>query len=271
MFKLAFKMAEQLIAPHLCPACVAEVADRFYNLRSGRDHVRGNGGNDLIESGGGYDTFNGDSGSDTVSYANANSYVIAHLGQGRANIKNSGLGTNERDTLISIENIIGSDFGDQLTGSNGNNQVEGGAGDDRVHGGFGGRNILYGGAGDDTLISASEANSHNTLIGGANADTFVIGQQDNVVDIIRDFTPDDGDEIKFLIGNGANKNSLDAVFNDSYVNHVSTRFEDYTGNGKLDTVMTFDINNFSSGQNTLILEGFTAPLLIDYISVEVDA
>ena len=122
-----------------------------------------------------------------------------------------------------------------------------------------------------TLISASEANSHNTLIGGANADTFVIGQQDNVVDIIRDFTPDDGDEIKFLIGNGANKNSLDAVFNDSYVNHVSTRFEDYTGNGKLDTVMTFDINNFSSGQNTLILEGFTAPLLIDYISVEVDA
>ena len=38
-----------------------EEADRFYNLRSGRDHVRGNGGNDLIESGGGYDTFNGGS------------------------------------------------------------------------------------------------------------------------------------------------------------------------------------------------------------------
>ena len=28
MFKLAFKMAEQLIATHLCPACDAEVADR---------------------------------------------------------------------------------------------------------------------------------------------------------------------------------------------------------------------------------------------------
>ena len=28
MLKLAFKMAEQLIAPHLCPACDAEVADR---------------------------------------------------------------------------------------------------------------------------------------------------------------------------------------------------------------------------------------------------
>ena len=182
------------------------------------------------------------------------------MGQGKANIKNSGLGTNERDTLISIENIIGSDFGDQLTGSNGNNQVEGGAGDDRVHGGFGGRNILYGGAGDDTLISASEANSHNTLIGGANPDTFVIGQQDNVVDIIRDFTPDDGDKIHFLIGNSANKNSLDAVFNDSYVNNVSTRFEDYTGNGKLDTVMTFDINNFSSGQYTLILGVHCAPV-----------
>ena len=113
-----------------------EDADRFYNLQSGRDHVRGNGGNDLIESGGAYDTFNGGSGSDTVSYANANSYVIAHLGEGRANIKNSGLGINERDTLISIENLIGSNFGDQLTGSDGKNQIEGGAGDDRLHGGF---------------------------------------------------------------------------------------------------------------------------------------
>ena len=150
-------------------------------------------------------------------------------------------------------------------------QSEGGAGNDRIYGGSSGTNILYGGDGTDTLISAGGAGSHNTLIGGADNDTFVIAQQDRVIDIIKDFNPDDGDKIKFLIGNSANKNDIDKLLKDNYLNHKSTTIEDYKNDGTMDTVLTFDTNIFRTPNYQLILEGFTAPLLIDYVKVEVDA
>ena len=251
--------------------------DYFHNLGGGSDTVNGGEGNDLFLSDGAYDVFNGGGGSDTVSYANATSWVDAQLssgnyGSGFGNISGVGLEPGKRDHYRSIENLIGSDFGDRLRGGDGDNQIEGGAGNDNITGGNGGTNTLYGGAGSDKLIAATNSGSHNTLIGGADNDTFVIAQQDNIIDIIRDFTPDDGDKIHFLIGDSASKNSLDALLNDNYLNHQSTTTDtDYTGNGQNDTVLTFNISIFTSGDYILILEGYTAPLLIDYISVEVDA
>jgi Ca2+-binding RTX toxin-like protein len=63
------------------------------------------------------------------------------------------------DTLISIENVIGSDHGDALTGDDGANRLSGrrghdtlmgGEGDDHLRGN-GGRDWIAGGAGSDTL------------------------------------------------------------------------------------------------------------------------
>ena len=63
------------------------------------------------------------------------------------------------DTLVSIENIIGSAFRDHLTGDSNANRLQGGAGSDLIEAGAGtdtlegedGDDSLAGGAGDDTL------------------------------------------------------------------------------------------------------------------------
>lgn len=66
----------------------------------------------------------------------------------------------ERDSLNSIENLLGSNFNDQLIGSAGANVLEGGLGND-------------------------------VLTGGGGADTFVYRIPDNGVDTITDFAADD--------------------------------------------------------------------------------
>ena len=53
--------------------------------------------------------------------------------------------------LVSIENVIGTGFNDNLTGSAQDNRIEAGDGDDFVDGGAGGRDVLIGGNGIDTV------------------------------------------------------------------------------------------------------------------------
>lgn len=62
------------------------------------------------------------------------------------------------DTLVSIENLVGSDYDDYLRGNNESNRLEGRAGNDRILGeggddilmGGAGKSVLEGGAGNDT-------------------------------------------------------------------------------------------------------------------------
>jgi len=50
---------------------------------------------------------------------------------------------DERDTLISIENITGTNFKDRLTGDAGANTIAGGGGSDRLEGGGGADTFMY--------------------------------------------------------------------------------------------------------------------------------
>jgi len=61
------------------------------------------------------------------------------------------------DTLIGIENLTGSAFGDTLKGTSGDNVLIGGAGDDALYG-RGGFNRLDGGDGIDTVFYLDAAN-----------------------------------------------------------------------------------------------------------------
>ena len=87
--------------------------------------LQGLGGNDLLTGGAGNDTLDGGTGTDTASYAAASSGVTVDLSAGTA----TGDGS---DTLISIENVIGSAYNDTFITTTGVHVFDGGAGSDTL-------------------------------------------------------------------------------------------------------------------------------------------
>jgi Ca2+-binding RTX toxin-like protein len=126
------------------------------------DSLTGNGGDNVLTGGLGGDALNGAGGTDTASYAKAASGVTAFLA---AAILNGGEAAG--DSYTSIENLLGSAFGDHLVGDSGDNRLDGGLGDDQLVDGFG-ADVLVGGEGDDTLTGGAGA---DVLDGGAGNDT----------------------------------------------------------------------------------------------------
>ncbi|MGD1717041.1 calcium-binding protein [Dapis sp. BLCC M172] len=120
----------------------------------GNDQLFGYAGNDVLLGGKGADTLNGGDGLDFVSYQDNNQGTGATVDLSQGKASNDGFGT--QDTLISIENVTGSDYDDNIKGD-------------------GDANILIGRLGTDILT------------GGAGADTFYVGEGD----IIKDFAVED--------------------------------------------------------------------------------
>ena len=118
--------------------------DDFISGGGDRDILHGGAGNDFISGGAGRDTINGGDGEDYAVYEDAAEGVVVDLGAGTAR------GGGGDDTLISIENLLGSAYGDTLIGDTGSNVLRGIGGDDILQGG-GGDDVLEGGAGADTL------------------------------------------------------------------------------------------------------------------------
>lgn len=105
------------------------------------DTLRGTNGENTLRGGEGDDTIDGRGGTDTASYLIATGPVTVNLATGTAT------GADGNDTLISIENVIGSLYGDVLIGDARDNWLRG---EDTTFGGDG-NDTLYGGAGNDTL------------------------------------------------------------------------------------------------------------------------
>ena len=112
------------------------------------DQLLGDDGANRLRPRGGDDIVDGRGGVDTVDYSSGvTGGVTVDLAAGTA--------TGGNDTLISIEAVIGSGFGDTLLGSTAANRLEGGGGDDLL-GGRGGQDTFDGGAGFD-YVSYSAA------------------------------------------------------------------------------------------------------------------
>jgi serralysin len=120
---------------------------------AGADSLSGVGGNDTLKGGTGADRLDGGSGTDTVIFGVVAAGLTINLAGGVA----SGDGG---DTLVSIENAVGSRYADTLTGNGSANTLDGAQGADMIFGG-GGADRLIGGKGGDQLT------------GGAAADRFV--------------------------------------------------------------------------------------------------
>lgn len=138
------------------------------------DILQGLGGDDMLEGLGGNDTLDGGEANDTASYSQAPGPVYVSLDiQGTSqNTASAGF-----DTLISIENLIGSAWGDRLTGNADANTIDGGGSSDTIYGG-GGNDTLYGGEGDDFLYGETGA---DVMFGGMGNDSFYVDDLGDVV------------------------------------------------------------------------------------------
>lgn len=106
---------------------------------TGHDTLWGGDGDDLFDGSDGDDVIAGGAGIDTVSYAGASGRVEIDLSW-LEDQQTRGAGV---DTLISIENVIGSNFDDVLAGNAEANQLTGGLGNDRfVFDGLGARDTI---------------------------------------------------------------------------------------------------------------------------------
>jgi Ca2+-binding RTX toxin-like protein len=114
--------------------------------RGGADTLLGGDGEDTLDGGADGDTLDGGDDSDTASYFFSTAGVTISLADGTA----SG-GWAEGDSLISIENVLGTEFVDAITGDDADNYLSGDRGDDTLDGGEG-DDTLSGGRGGDELI-----------------------------------------------------------------------------------------------------------------------
>ncbi len=143
---------------------------------SGNNLLMGGLGGDTLVGGAGNDVLDGGPGSDTASYAGATSAV--HVGVSVAGAQDT-LGDGV-DTLLNIENLTGSAFGDVLTGDAGANVLIGLDGADTLDGGAG-NDVLDGSNGTDTVTYASSSAgitvslglAGGQVTGGSGTDTFL--------------------------------------------------------------------------------------------------
>jgi len=140
---------------------------------SGNDQLNGGNGHDTLVGGSGADSLDGGNGTDKANYLQSDEAVMVDLSTGL------GFGGDaEGDTLTSIEQVIGSKFGDTIIGLDGIDMVlDGRNGDDHLTG-VNGNDTLMGGGGNDTLIGG---NGNDTLLGGWGGDVLSGGDGNDML------------------------------------------------------------------------------------------
>ena len=237
--------------------------DTLYG-HSGADTLNGGDGDDHLHGGPGADMLDGGPGSDTASYEHSAAAVLVRLHDARA----VRLGDAERDTLVNIEHLVGSEHNDILAGDGEDNVLRGGGGHDDLYGGpaggddevygdhgddrvFGGRgddtltggegnDILKGGPGEDILIA--DGDDMDVLYGGPDSDTFRFFPSDLGGGTIRDFS--DGEDVIDLT-EFAGINSIDDLELISHGDNVQIEVSD-TDYLTIIILSDFDVGNLDA-------------------------
>lgn len=140
------------------------------------DSLSGDDGDDMLVGSADGETFNGGTGVDTVSYFSIAGSVSIALGRTAA----QDTGAGGRDTLLAIENVEGSNVGDDtLTGGGNDNRIAGNGGNDRLSGAAG-NDTLLGGEGDDTILADV---GNDTIDGGSGIDLLSFAAATSAVSV----------------------------------------------------------------------------------------
>lgn len=161
-------------------------------LSQGADTMLGNNADNQVRAFGGNDRIDGGGGFDRVDYSQdagrgGSRGVVVDLARGTARD-----GFGDRDTLIRIEHVRGTDAADRMTGDRGANRFDGQGGNDQVAGG-GGVDTINGGGGVDRLAGDGGADviaggvGRDNLTGGLDDDRFVFNDLGDRGDVITDW------------------------------------------------------------------------------------
>ena len=235
---------------------------------AGTNVLEGLAGDDLLTGGLGDDTLTGGDGVDTANYAGLAGAVTVDLSLTGA----QDTGAGGIDTLSTVENLVGTSFGDALTGNLDANSLTGGEGIDTLDGGAGSDTASYADAVSAVTVNLALAGAQNT--GGAGVDTLIsieglAGSAFN--DTLRgssesnDLTGADGDDI--LIGNAGNDtlaggDGFDRMYggvdDDTYVVTDATDFAyENVGDGH-DTVVSSTDHTLRANVEDLVLTGLAS-------------
>ena len=231
----------------------------------GNDVLNGNGGNDVLDGGFGDDTIDGGEGTDTVVYQFASNAVTVTLGEGEADgttrgtISRTGFDRfiiGNTDSLLRVENVIGSGGNDNLTGNSGSNSLTGRNGNDIISG-LGGEDFLTGSQGADSLTGGEGSDQFvylNPNEGGDTITDFVVGT-DKIAAVASGFggelSAGELSESSFVMGSAATNSEQRFVFNDA----SSELFFDADGSGAASQqlIATLDgVSNLSTGDILLL-------------------
>ena len=220
----------------------------------GDETLLGGEGNDTLRGGGGNDILDGGPGArDRASWVNSPGPINANLTTGTA----TGEGT---DTLIGIEDLFGSSFGDQLAGNalvnhlfgqDGNDTIDGLNGDDRLFGGNGGDSIS-GGNGSDLLLGGDDASPDNLRGDGGNDNILGGPGNDNLSGGDANDTVNGGPGNDRIRGGAGNDNLLGGGGNDTLLGGAGRdNISGGAGNDRLLGQADNDKLNGNSGNDTL--------------------
>ena len=141
-----------------------------------KDFLYGGAGDDLLDGGrknnnlhDDNDTLDGGSGIDTIDYDATRYGLDIDLALEYAETLNAPASEYSYDVILNFENVIGSDYGDEIYGSIGDNRLEGEDGEDFINGDLG----------------------NDTLNGGSDRDIFQFGEVNGTYhhgqDVIEDY------------------------------------------------------------------------------------
>ncbi|SPF81790.1 calcium-binding protein [Pseudoprimorskyibacter insulae] len=214
---------------------------------AGNDSLSGGANNDEIWGEAGNDTIDGGDGTDLVRYRSAGAGANVNLATGTATDGDGG-----NDSLTSIENAHGSDFGDTLTGNAGNNELSGFAGNDLLQGGAG-VDTLLGGEGDDTIQGGD---GDDEIWGQAGADNIDGGAGAN--DLLRYRDDEAGVTVNLTTGTATDgSGSTDTITNIEHV-HTSDHNDSIVGNSAINRLFGFagdDTMRGEAGNDILLGDG----------------